>query len=287
MGFFIGVLSLALPAIAQTEIDEDPGRNCIVGSSDYPSYGEEPFGGTNRRYRLPTAHGSPAPRFGLSSEASDLDESPRIGMSDDTRPQGRGSAPESEASEVTDLLLAWQQGDQAAGERLMPLIYNELRRIARACFASDSPDPTVQPTDVVHDAYFRLVDQKRGQWQNREHFYALAARMIRRILVDHARRRSSRKRGGGWARIALEEFGGARTLERPEELMALDDALDLLKESDALGASLVELRFFGGLKAEEIAEVLHISVARVHRRWRLARARLYRELRSEGSRPAP
>lgn len=181
---------------------------------------------------------------------------------------------------VTRWLNDWRNGDEAALARLMPVIYGELRRLAAGYLRKERLDHTLQTTALVHEAYLRLVDQRRTSWRCRAHFLSVAARMIRRILVDHARRRSYAKRGGGTCRVALEEALDAAVTRTPE-LLALDAALADLTRVNSKVSQVVELRFFGGLTNEEVAEVLAISIPTVTRRWRAARAWLYRYL-SEG-----
>ena len=182
--------------------------------------------------------------------------------------------------QVTRLLVAWRRGDQEAESRLMSAIYGDLRRIAARAFAAERSDHTLTPTAVAHEAYVRLIDQKDVDWKDRAHFFAIASRMIRRILIDHARGGQYQKRGGGVPPISLDD-GLEIVIERPDELLALDAALQALARRDPLKHSIVELRFFGGLTAAEIAEVLKVGVHKVNRQWRLARAWLFRELRGD------
>lgn len=181
---------------------------------------------------------------------------------------------------VTALLKDWSGGDGAALERLMPLVYGELRRLAASYLRVERKDHTLQPTALVHEAYLRLVDQRSVNWQNRAHFFGIAARMMRRILVDHARRRQAAKRDA--PALMIEVFGGAGG-ERDPELLALDEALSGLEALDARQAKIVELRFFGGLTVEETAQAEGISPATVKREWRTARAWLAREIRPAGA----
>ncbi|HXB74181.1 MAG TPA: sigma-70 family RNA polymerase sigma factor [Candidatus Acidoferrales bacterium] len=187
-------------------------------------------------------------------------------------------------SEITVLLKAWAQGDQAALERLTPLVYGELRRLARNSMRRERAGQTLQTTDLVHEAYLRLIDAQTAGWQDRVHFFAVSAQMMRRILVDRARARASAKRGGGAQRVEhstafnLDEIPDVNSA-RAAELIALDDALDGLAELDQRKARVIELRFFGGLTVDEAAEVLKISPQSVMRDWKLARAWLMRELR--------
>jgi RNA polymerase sigma factor (TIGR02999 family) len=178
--------------------------------------------------------------------------------------------------EITRLLQAWKRGEDGAEERLVAAVYGELRKIAVGTLALEHRDHTLQPTAVVHEAYLRLVGQRRVTWQNRSHFFGIAAKMIRRILVDHSRRRRAAKRNSG-VRVALDEVDDL-AVERPELLVELDAALALLAVHDPLGAKVVELRFFGGLTGDETAEVLGTSPATVKRLWRAGRAFLFHEL---------
>lgn len=186
--------------------------------------------------------------------------------------------PEPEPGEVTRLLLAWNAGDPAAVERLMPLVYAELREIAERQFRRERVGHTLQPTAVVHEAYFRLVDQTRVTWKNRGHFLAIAAQAMRRILIDHARARAAAKRGGRENHVTLDV--GIASVEPGDDvdLLALDEALVRLKELDEPQARIVELRFFGGLSIEETAEVMETSASSVKREFRSARAWLFHEL---------
>jgi len=184
-------------------------------------------------------------------------------------------------SEITGLLIAWSDGDHAALERLMPLIERELHRIARQYMRRENPGHTLQTTALVNEAYFRLVDQKRVRWQNRAHFFAIAAQIMRRILINYARDRHRAKRGGRAVQVSLSEVAVVGE-ERSGELIALDEALERLEEFDPRKARVVELRHFGGLTAAEAAEVLGVSVVTVERDWRAAKAWLAREVRSDG-----
>jgi RNA polymerase sigma factor (TIGR02999 family) len=181
------------------------------------------------------------------------------------------------APNVTELLVAWGQGDRAALDALMPVVYAELRRIARGYLARERRDHTLQTTALVHEAYLKLVDQRRVQWQSRAHFFGVAAQMMRRILVDHARARLAGKRGAGAETIALEVAPELSAKARVD-LLGLDEALDRLTRLDARQGRLVELRFFGGLSIEEAAEVLDISPATISREWVMAKAWLYKEM---------
>jgi RNA polymerase sigma factor (TIGR02999 family) len=178
---------------------------------------------------------------------------------------------------VTDLLMAWGQGDEHALKRLMPLVQRELRSLARRQMANERPGHTLQTTALVNEAYLRLIDLSRVRWQDRAHFFGMSACLMRRILVDHARARSSRKRGGDWQKVTL---GHARDLsaDRAVDLVALDDALDALAALDKRKSQVVEMRFFGGLTIDETAEALRVSPETVMRDWRLAKVWLLREL---------
>ena len=179
--------------------------------------------------------------------------------------------------DVSALLVAWSAGDKTALDKLMPLLYQELRRLAHAHMRRESPDHVLQTTALVHEAYLRLVDQKRACWQNRAQFFGVAAQLVRRILVDDARKSQSAKRGGDALKIPLDEAARLGP-ERSSELVALDQAMHSLAEVDSRKSRIVELRYFGGLTVEETAECLKISEATVMRDWSLAKAWLYREL---------
>jgi RNA polymerase sigma-70 factor, ECF subfamily len=183
--------------------------------------------------------------------------------------------------EVSTLLRAWSDGDQKALDKLAPIVYNELRRLARHYLKGERSDISLQTTALVNEAYLRLVDYKRMRWENRAHFFAVSAQLMRRILVDHARRRNL-KRGAGIQHISLEETA-AVGLGREADLVALDDAMHALSQFDPRKARVVELRFFGGLSVEETAEVLKVSAITVMRDWSTARAWLYREMSGASS----
>ena len=179
---------------------------------------------------------------------------------------------------VTALLRAWGGGDREAGERLMPLVYRELRRQAARYLRRERRDHTLPATALVHEAFLRLVGDQ-APWANRGHFFGVAARVMRQVLVDHARRHGAAKRGGGWARVSLEGQAAARLApDGKTDLVALDRALEELAALDAGKARVVELRFFGGLSIEETAETLGISTSTVSREWRMARAWLHRQI---------
>ncbi len=180
------------------------------------------------------------------------------------------------SNEATLLLQAWGTGDRDALDKLTPIVYQQLRRLARLYLNREHPGHSLQATALVNEAYLRLVDYKHMQWQDRSHFFAVSAQLMRRILVEHARRHNL-KRGGNVQHVSLDEaavVGGKRT----EDLLALDDAMNALARLDARKAQVVELRFFGGLSVEEIAEVLKVSPITVMRDWTTAKAWLYREL---------
>ena len=182
--------------------------------------------------------------------------------------------------EATQLLIEWSGGDQAALEKLTPLIYDELHRLAGRLMRQERGGHTLQATALVHEAYVRLVDQRSMRWQNRAHFFAIAARLMRRILIDYARRRNYAKRGGGAPRVSLDDVA-VFSDERAAELVALDEALEALAAIDPRQSRVVELRFFGGLTVEETAEVLKISYDMVKREWATAKAWLYREMSTQ------
>jgi RNA polymerase sigma-70 factor (ECF subfamily) len=177
---------------------------------------------------------------------------------------------------VTRLLINWSHGDKGALDKMLPLVYNELRRIALNHMRRERSDHTLQPTALVHEAYLRLVDQKSVTWQNSAQFFSIASGMMRRILVNHAKKRQAAKRGGSIIKVPLDVAG---TAERGDvRLIALDEALEELAARDMRKGRIVELKFCGGLTTKEIAEVLHVSLATVENDWRLARAWLYRAM---------
>ena len=184
---------------------------------------------------------------------------------------------QSSTHEVTQLLVKWSKGDTAALDELTPLIYEELRRLAHHYMSRERPGHTLQTTALVNEAYVRLVDRKNVDWQNRAHFFAIAAQSMRCILVDHARSQAYAKRGGGARKITLDE-ATVVSQERAAEVVAVDEALKGLAALDPQQSRIVELRFFGGLTIEETAEVLHLSPATIKREWSTARAWLYHEL---------
>jgi RNA polymerase sigma factor (TIGR02999 family) len=184
--------------------------------------------------------------------------------------------------EVTGLLRAWSGGDEGALARIVDLVYPELREIARRCLSGERPDHTIQATALVHEAYLRLLDIKRVQWQDRAHFFAVGARVMRRVLVDYARARDCAKREGAARRIELNDTLLLSAQADPM-VIQLDEALVRLAEFDSRKAKVVEMRYFGGLTAEEIAVVLHISVQTVKRDWSLAKSWLVREMNRESA----
>ena len=182
---------------------------------------------------------------------------------------------------ITQLLVAWSSGDRAALDELVPMVHAELRRLARSYMRGERQAHTLQTSALVNEAYLRLVEQRQVRWQNRAHFLAIAAQLMRRILVDYARRLQYQKRGGGALQVTLSE---AESLgdERAPDLVALDEALKSLAEIDPRRSQVVELRFFGGLSIEETAEVLKVSPTTVERDWTLARAWLHKSLTDIG-----
>lgn len=182
--------------------------------------------------------------------------------------------------DITGLLRAWGRGDQAALERLIPLVNRELRQMASRCLQRQGPDPLLETTALVNEAYVRLIDVKQVGWRDRAHFFALCAQIMRGILVDYARARRYAKRGGGAAHISLDE-ALVVSQERSSDLVAIDDALNALSKTDPRKGQVVELRFFGGLSVEETAEVLRVSQQTVLRDWKLAKMWLLRELSRE------
>src|SRR6266571_4964769 len=195
---------------------------------------------------------------------------------------GLDEAASAPTHEVTRLLHAWGLGDESALERLMPLVYNELHRLAHRYMAGEQPGQTLQTTALVHEVYLRLVDANDIDWQNRAHFFGLCARLMRRILIDFARSRKYKKRGGHFPHIELEEAATVSAVVG-SELLAVDEALKQLAVVDARKSDVVELRFFGGLTVEETATALGVSEETVMRDWKLAKAWLLRELSHEAS----
>jgi len=183
---------------------------------------------------------------------------------------------DSPPQEITQLLLAWRHGDQTALDQLMPLVYQELRRLAHHFMGQERPGHLLQTTALVNEAYLRLIDSSRVRWESRAHFFAVAGQLMRRVLVDAARERRSRKRGGERLQVSLAEAVVAE--RRGADLIALDDALDALAAMDKRKCEIVVMRFFGGLSVEETAAVLKVSPDTVMRDWHLAKVWLYREL---------
>ena len=180
-------------------------------------------------------------------------------------------------SEITGLLVDWSNGDQAALDKLLPLVEQELHRLAHAYMRREKPDHTLQTTALVNEAYLKLIDQNKTHWQNRAHFFAIAAKIMRRILLNYARDQHRQKRGGKAVQVSLSAVS-VLTMGRPEELIALDEALERLAEVDERKSQVIELKYFGGLETDEIAEVLKVSSITVLRDWRFARAWLLREI---------
>jgi RNA polymerase sigma factor (TIGR02999 family) len=188
--------------------------------------------------------------------------------------------PSSPPHEVTQLLVAWSNGDKTARDQLMPLVHTELCRLAHHYMSRERPGHTLQTTALVNEAYLRLVDQDKMRWENRAHFFGIAARLMREILVDHARSRQAAKRGGAQVRLSLSEVD--HIASRPDvNLIALDEALSRLEAIDPQKSRIIELRYFGGLAIEETAEVIGISPATVKRDWSMARAWLRSEIGDE------
>jgi len=188
-------------------------------------------------------------------------------------PAGSGEAPQ-----ITEMLRAWSDGDAAALERMTPLVYGELRRLARLYMAGERVQHTLQATALVNEAFLRLVDAAGIRWQDRAHFFAVSAQMMRRILVDAARARRTGKRGGGAVQVTLDD--GIGKAQRDDDLVRLDDSIEELSKLDPRKARVIELRFFGGLSVEETASVLQISPQSVLRDWKLAKAWLTREMKA-------
>lgn len=193
----------------------------------------------------------------------------------------RPPAPDRSRPHVTELLVAWGRGDRSALDELVPIVHRELRRLARLQLRGERINHTLQTTALVNEAFVRLVDLHRIQWQDRTHFLSLSARLMRRILVDHARSRNYQKRGGGAMNVTLDEML-VGSVERGADLVSLDDALESLARVDPRKCQVVELRFFGGLTVEETAEALNVSPETVLRDWRLAKVWLLREVSRRG-----
>jgi len=180
-------------------------------------------------------------------------------------------------NQVTQILHDWSGGDREAPERLMPLVYDEMRRIARSFISRERQGHTLQPTALVNEAYLRLVDQNSVTWQSRAHFYSVAASMMRRVLIDHARTHATEKRGGGAVHLSIEDVQ-VPIEERAANFVAMDEALERLSQFNERGRKIVEMRFYAGMSEEEIAEVLGVSTRTVLRDWKAARVWLFREL---------
>src|SRR5688572_30155447 len=187
-----------------------------------------------------------------------------------------------DSENVTRLLQDWGKGDQQALEELLPLIYNELRRLAHNFLYRERPEHTLQTTALVHEAYLKLIDQRDARWQNRAHFFAIAAQAMRRILIDSARRHAAMKRGGPAEKLSLDEAVSV-SVEPDANLLALDEALNALAEIDPQQSRIVELRYFGGLTIEETAEVMKTSPATIKREWAMARAWLHQALTEDST----
>ena len=187
---------------------------------------------------------------------------------------------EASPNEITEQLIAWSKGNDAALEQLIPAVYQELRRMADHYLRGEDSGHSLQPTALVHEAYLRLIDQTKVEWQNRAHFFGVAAQMMRRILIDHAKAKHRVKRGGTAIKVMLDENVNF-TRERASELLALDDALQTLAKMDERKSRIVELRYFGGLSVKETAEFLKLSQRTVEREWTMAKAWLYRALSEE------
>jgi RNA polymerase sigma-70 factor (ECF subfamily) len=184
-------------------------------------------------------------------------------------------------NEITQQLIAWSKGDSAALDKLIPAVYQELRRMADRCLRGENAEHSLQPTALVHEAYLRLIDQSRVEWHNRSHFFGVAAQMMRRILIDHAKTKHREKRGGKARKLSLDEIANYAD-EPAAELIALDEALKILAEMDERKSRIVEMRYFGGLTVEETAQVLGVSDKTVMRDWNLAKAWLYQQLNRAG-----
>jgi RNA polymerase sigma factor (TIGR02999 family) len=181
------------------------------------------------------------------------------------------------SKEITQLLSAWSNGDQKALDKLIPLVYEELHRLAARYMRRENPGHTLQTSALVNEAYIKLIGQKNVRWQNRAHFFGIAAQLMRRILVDHARTHGALKRGAGASRLPLDETAIV-ALDRSTDFILIDDALRNLAQIDPCKSRIVEMRFFGGLTSEEIAEVEKVSPSTIEREWRKAKAWLYREI---------
>lgn len=184
-------------------------------------------------------------------------------------------------AEITRVLRTLSDGGESAANTLMPMVYEDFRKIAAHYFKREDPDHTLQPTALVHEAYLKLVDTKKVEWQDRNHFFAMGAKAMRRILVDHAKRKKRLKRGGGWERVSLDE-GLALSREKTVDVLLMEEALNALESWDERGAKVVELRFYGGLTEEEVAEAMGLSKRTAQREWRAAKAWLRKYLAEVG-----
>jgi RNA polymerase sigma-70 factor, ECF subfamily len=182
------------------------------------------------------------------------------------------------ADDITQMLIELTDGNQDVVDQILPHIYGELRRLAGSYLRRERSDHTLQPTALVHEAYMKLVDQRQVKWQNRAHFFGIAAQVMRRILMDHARKHKAEKRGGEADKLPLEDEILVVSTNRSDQLLALDEALETLAKLDPQKAKIVELRYFGGLSIEETAEVMGVSVPTINRQWRTAKAWLYGQL---------
>jgi RNA polymerase sigma factor (TIGR02999 family) len=180
--------------------------------------------------------------------------------------------------EITQMLIELTDGNTEVVDAILPHIYDELKRLAGSYLRRERSDHTLQPTALVHEAYLKLIDQKNVKWQNRAHFFGIAAQVMRRILMDHARKHKAEKRGGEFEKLPIEEEILIVSHDKSAELVALDDALKTLAEIDEQKAKIVELRYFGGLSIEETAEVMGVSVPTINRQWRMAKAWLYGQI---------
>lgn len=189
-------------------------------------------------------------------------------------------------NEITQQLIAWSKGDSAALDNLIPAVYQELRRMADRCLRGENAEHSLQPTALVHEAYLRLIDQSRVEWHSRAQFFGVAAQMMRRILIDHAKTKHREKRGGKARKLSLDEIANYRA-QPAAELVALDEALKILAEMDERKSRVVEMRYFGGLTVEETAQVLGVSDKTVIRDWNLAKAWLYQQLNRAGGTENP
>jgi RNA polymerase sigma factor (TIGR02999 family) len=183
-------------------------------------------------------------------------------------------------NEVTERLIAWSAGDRAAFDHLLPIVYQELRRMAGAYLRQENPGHTLQPTALVHETWLRLIDQTRVNWRNRAQFFGVAAQMMRRILVDHAKAKHREKRGGDAVKLSLDDVVNL-SQERVTDLLALNDALDDLSRIDGRKSRVIELRYFGGFSVEETAQILEVSPETVIRDWKMAKAWLYQQIKRE------